>query len=383
MKKKVLFLTDDLGGGGAEKVLCDIVANLDKNKYDVSVMTYFDRGIYIHKIKKYASYSTFFKTLEPGGNLAEKLYNVFVLEFLRKYIMRLPLKYLYRMKIKEKYDIEIAFLEGISSKIISHSPNKNSRKYAWVHIDLLESNWTERFYKDLDEQKQAYMKFNKIFCVSETAKESFIRKFEIEDRVYTQYNPLDEKSIKSKALEVISDIPVSSKFKIVTVGRLEEQKGYDRLLKTHKKLIEEGFDFELWILGEGKKREEFEQFINDNNLSDSVKLLGFKKNPYKYIKQADLFVCSSRNEGFSLVVAEALILGIPVISTNCTGPNELLNFGEYGMLVENSTEGIYESLKRILKDKSLYNYYMQKAIDRSNYFKLSEKILEIEQILDA
>lgn len=196
------------------------------------------------------------------------------------------------------------------------------------------------------------------------------------------YNPLDELSIKTRSLEKIDDLTISSKFKIVTVGRLVAPKGYDRLLKVHKQLIDEEFNYELWIIGEGSRRKELEKYISDNNLNESVRLLGFKENPYKYIKECDLFVCSSRVEGFSLAIAEAFILGLPVISTDCSGPNELLDFGTYGLLTENNDMALYEGLKQLLSDKKKLDYYKKQALERGSQFNLKKSIEEIQEVFN-
>ena len=380
--KKILFLIDNLGGGGAEKVLCDIVKNLDKSKYDITVCTVWDTGIYRDEIKNNVKYTTLFKELKESNSIYKKVIN-FIRQRIRVFItQKVDSKLLYRLLIRKQYDIEIAFLEVLATKIISGSNNKKSKKYAWVHIDLEKHNWPKKIYGNIEKQRDAYEKFDKIMFVSDDAKKGFERKFNIRNRLYVQYNPIDEKAILNLSIEQIDDIELNSKFRIITVGRLVEQKGYDRLLKVHNKLTQEGFCYELWILGDGNKLSEYKKFILEHNLSDTVKLLGFKKNPYKYIKQADLFICSSRTEGFSLVIAEALVIGIPVISTNCSGPVELLDNGLYGKLVKNDEESIYKGIKEILNDKLIYNYYKDMAKKRGQHFKLRQRITEIEKLLD-
>ena len=380
--KKIVFLIDNLGGGGAEKVLCDIVKNLDKSKYDITVCTVWDTGIYRDEIKNNVKYTTLFKELKESNSIYKKVIN-FIRQRIRVFItQKVDSKLLYRLLIRKQYDIEIAFLEVLATKIISGSNNKKSKKYAWVHIDLEKHNWPKKIYGNIEKQRDAYEKFDKIMFVSDDAKKGFERKFNIRNRLYVQYNPIDEKAILNLSIEQIDDIELNSKFRIITVGRLVEQKGYDRLLKVHNKLTQEGFCYELWILGDGNKLSEYKKFILEHNLSDTVKLLGFKKNPYKYIKQADLFICSSRTEGFSLVIAEALVIGIPVISTNCSGPVELLENGLYGKLVKNNEESIYKGIKEILNDKLIYNYYKDMAKKRGQHFKLRQRITEIEKLLD-
>ena len=134
--KKVLFFIDSLNGGGAEKVLTDIVCNIDKSKYDITVLTYWNRGIYVKDVKNISNitYKTCFKELKVGKNIFKKIYNMIVIK-LRENIAKLFPKQFYNIVIKDNYDIEIAFIEGITTKIISYSTNKNSKKYAWVHID--------------------------------------------------------------------------------------------------------------------------------------------------------------------------------------------------------------------------------------------------------
>ncbi|MGL4338606.1 MAG: glycosyltransferase [Turicibacter sp.] len=274
----------------------------------------------------------------------------------------------------------MAFLEDLSTRVIAYSPNKNSKKIAWVHLDLMADNSVANMFRSEDEQNNCYYKFDEIICVSESAKKGFIDKFGIEENVKVIYNPLDEKVIIKKSLEKIFDQDLNEKFRIVTIGRLLPQKGYDQLLIIHKQLISEGYDYELLILGDGPLKDQYNSFIVENNLTDSVHFMGFKENPYKYLKSGDLFVCSSRNEGFSLVVAEALILGVPIISTNCTGPNELLYFGKYGMLVENNTQSLYEGMKELLSNTITYTHYKKQAQERGTFFNLKKSMEQIESL---
>ena len=135
------------------------------------------------------------------------------------------------------------------------------------------------------------------------------------------------------------------------MGGLVQQKGYDRLLRIYNNIVKKEKNIHLYILGEGNQRKELEKYIRNNNLGDKVTLLGYKENPYKYVKKADLFVCSSYYEGYSTAVTEALIVGTPVITTLCSGMQELLDNGTYGMIVENNEESLYNGLKKLINDK--------------------------------
>ncbi|HBL06283.1 MAG TPA: glycosyltransferase, partial [Clostridium sp.] len=237
-------------------------------------------------------------------------------------------------------------------------------------------------FKNMKDEKECYEKFDDIVCVSETVKKQFIRKFEIdENKLIVKYNPIDKHEIINKSIELVDDTKKPNKFLFCTIGRLITQKGYDRLLRVHKKLMDEGYDYELWIIGEGTKREMLENFIDNNNMRDTVKLLGFKSNPYKYLSMADAFVCSSRAEGFSTVASEAVVLGKPIVTVDCSGMKELLgNNNEYGIVTDNNEEALAEGMKNMLNDKELYKKYLNTISERASMFELSKAVKSIEDL---
>ena len=168
---------------------------------------------------------------------------------------------------------------------------------------------------------------------------------------------------------------------MIAVGRLSKQKGFDRLLKIVKRLNEEKFEFDLWIIGVGAEEDKLKEYIKNNNLNN-VKMLGYKKNPYKYIKEADLLVCSSRAEGFSTVVSEAVILEKVIVTTDCSGMKEILGEeNEYGIVCNNSEDDLFSSLKKILSDEKQYEYYLNKVKERKGIFNLEESVERIEKII--
>ena len=381
MKKKILFTIGMFAGGGAEKVLVNMVNSLNSEKYDITVYSVFDTGINTGLNKNIKQFSTF--KVNPGendaikkNNLKSKLKNFAFVTFWKIF----PMKLFYMLNIKEKYDIEVAYVEGIPHKIIAASTNKYSKKIAWVHIDLSTHKRAREFYRNIREEKKILSTFENIVFVSNYSKRKFIEVYGESNKLITKYNVNLTEQIKLKSLESIENIKPSGYPLFVTVGRLHEQKGYDRLLESCNKLINLGYKFELWIIGQGSLRSEYENYIKSNNLGKYIKLLGFKSNPYKYIKCADWFIAPSRYEGYSTVVSEALILGIPVIVTDCSGMDEITEQGKYGMIVENSSEGIFKGLKDVLDNKDLILRYKEGAIERSNFFSREEAIKEIEKI---
>lgn len=377
---KVLFFLESLGGGGAEKVLVNLIKGLDKSKYNITVKVMSDVGVYNDEIAEIIKC----KSIISGKNYGKNIFHNIFYKIKYKLIYLLPKKIIYKIIAREKYDVEVAFIEGFATAVISESKNKLSKKIAWIHVDPIERNYADGYFKNLEEHSQCYKKFDKIVCVSKSVERSAIKKYGITlNNIMTQYNPIDEDDIKKRANEKINILD-SSAIKFITIGRLVEQKGYDRLIRVIKRLKEE-YDgvFQLLILGDGEKKKQLGEYIKENKLTNIVKLQGFVKNPYPYLKNSDLFICSSRAEGYSLVIAESLILNVPVISTKCSGPNELLDFGKYGMLVENDEDSLYLGLKNIIDDRNKLKELKKKSQKRSEIFNYKKTIERIEKkILD-
>lgn len=369
MKKKILFFIATLDGGGAERLLLDLVNHMDTKKFDITVQTFYDIGIYRNQLNSYIRYKTI---VSLENSFLRKIKGGFLW-------ICLPSEYIYRKYIKADYDYEVAFLEGISTRFIACS---RSKSIAWVHSGLYSNFWTKHMFRTFKAQMQSYQNFDKIVCVSSSTKNEFIQRFGNYDSLCVKYNFVDKDMILAKAKEEVSNIPDKKRFRMITVGRLDPQKGYDRLLSALGSLVKKGVECELWIFGKGKYQKKYENYILDNNLSDYVKLWGFHENPYKYMKYCDLFVCSSRSEGYSLVVAEAMVVGMPILSTHCAGPDELLGQGKYGMLVENSEKGLYEGIKAFYYSQKKLQFYAQISKKRIEFFDISTRINEIEKLFE-
>lgn len=371
--KKILIVTNSLKGGGAEKVLLDILKYLNKN-YEIDLFLFSKEGIYLEEVKKYV------KKIR-GISQRKSIFNSFILT--RKIIsLYLKICYLLVIKgyiycIKNKYDVEVAFIEGLPTRFIANRKN-NSKKIAWVHTDLEKYGITKY-------DEDSYKKIDKIVCVSEDSKKSLIKLFPvIKNKIKVIYNLIPKEDIIEKSLLKEKEIVFQEKkITIISVGRLSKEKGFDILLKAHKELLTEGLDYNLMILGDGELKEELNNYIKINKIKNNTKLLGFKKNPYTYMKESDVFVMSSRYEGYPLVLCEALTLGLSVISTNCTGPKEILEDGKYGMLVSvDSVEELKNAMKVLIKEKNKREKYKKLSIKRASFFQSKSVIKEIEDILN-
>lgn len=361
---KILFFIENLSAGGAEKVLQNLVNNMDKEKFDITVQTVWKgnpEGILNENIK--------YKYIYPAYT---KINNY-------KYRLGALLKIIYPLHIKDDYDIEVAYLECGATKVISTSTNKKAKKVAWVHCDLSKkiSNITEFKKKSAD----WYNKFNKIICVSKDVEKSFKCIYGEEFDTQVLYNVIDDCSIREKATEVVEDFTFDKDIPtIVSVGRLSTQKRFDRLIEAHKLLSNQGVSNRLLIIGEGDERGPLEQAIKTLGVQETVTLAGFKANPYPYIKNADLLVCSSDYEGFSSFVAEGLILEKAIVTTNCTGMEELLGSSRYGIITECNKKALAEGIKRILSDKSLKEEMEGKAAKRGKEFSIEASVAETEKL---
>ena len=372
--RHILFFIESLSGGGAEKVLITFLKHLDYSNYQVTLMPLVDTGILRNDI----DYSKL--KYKPVISEAKKKWQLILNKILYKSIYSLlPSWLVNRWFIPQKgIDVYIAFTEGFSTKLLSY---KRGKKIAWVHADLKTDPWTQNnhVYKSLSEEAKSYRRYNKVICVSNSVEQVMKELYGLTNTI-TLYNPIDKNEILHKANHP-SGIKISSSFNIVSTGRLVPQKGYDRLIPIIGKLRKEGKDIHLYIIGEGKERKSLENIIKNEGLQGCVHLMGYMSNPYALMKIMDLFVCSSRAEGYSLAIGEAMTLGLPIISTECAGPIELLDHGKYGILVKNSTMGIYEGLLMLANNPRIINGLKKKSLERSESFDYNKSIRFFDNII--
>ena len=371
--KKVMLFIESLAGGGAEKALVNLVKALDKEKYELYVYTVTDEDVYQDAVRGICRYRSFLhkKDYRNGG------FRKVLFWFGIRFIYGAPTSLVYRLFINERFDVEVAFVEGYATKLIASSKNKDSKKIAWVHIDTLKNEYADRFFKNPQQQIQAYKTYDNIVFVSDTAKNSFVEKYKICSRLQVVHNLLDFQEIFRNASEDV-DLMRNSTLQMVVVGRLELQKGYIRLLKALNSIC--GKDYSLWIIGDGSQRKELESLIKTYHLENNVKLLGFQTNPYKYISKADVMICSSYAEGYSTVISESLLLGIPVFSVECSGVMEQLECGRLGKVVPNTDTDLTEMLCDLIDDPGQVVQY--KANFEKTFETQAEELTKIERLLD-
>lgn len=364
---KVLFLIHDLGQGGAEKVLVNLVNHMDPEKFHITVMALFGGGVNEQFLKPHVTYHAVFPRLVPGNKHFMKL---------------LSPKLLHRLIIREHYDVEVSYLEGPSARIISGCADKTARLVSWIHVEQHSMKKLAGSFRSRAEAESCYRRFDKIICVSQYVKNDFCSLLNGLVNAEVLYNTVESDKILCLAKEKAAELTDDGKIRIVAVGTLKKSKGYDRLLRIINRFRKKNYPVHLYILGKGSLQSEIEQYIQKNSMESTVTLLGYQTNPYKYVAGCDLFVCSSYAEGFSTAATEALIVGTPVCTVEVSGMKEMLGENnEYGIVTENSEEGLYKGIKMLLDDPGLLTHYRKQAELRGTRFCTENTVKAVEDML--
>lgn len=369
--KKILFVIGSLQLGGAETVMVDIINNIYTD-YDITVLLITKDGSLLNVLTDKVKIKYLTKSNDYCNNLFEKVYNKIKRSLIYRYLGKnsFYVKKIYKKKLKENYDIEIPFLVGLPSEIVRRSPNSNSKKITWIHADVAGIN-------DISYNKylNVYKYFDKIIGVSEASIKTFEETFkESKGKIELINNFIDTNKIIEKAQLIIDVNYCKDKLNVLSIGRLVEEKGFDRIIKLAKKYEKE---IKFNIIGDGPLKETLKNKIIENKISN-VELLGLKTNPYPYIKQADAFLLSSRSEAYPTVVLEAMLLEKCIIATKVSGVEEILENYDNKFLVANDDNAIEKGIDEWLKNKNKKTNSKNEAFERKN----KENLEKIKKILD-
>ena len=373
MKKiKVVFVHYKLVCGGAEQALFDLIQLLDKEKFDITLFVQSPGGDWDHKFIDAGVHVIYdYSCRQPTWNPARKLGNV---------VKKLKTAKAYKREgeglldviLPEKPDIVISY-SAWCHDLIAFAENTKSVKY--IHGDP----GTNPVYREEALNKQELLKrFDRIVCVSRAAWNSFQELSGITDGVELHYNPIDSDSVRAKAeipVELPKDVPL-----VCAVGRLSEEKGFERLIVIHKRLLNEGIRHKLVIVGDGPDRDFLRRLVNATETQDSVILAGYQSNPYPYMKQSKFLVSSSFTEGLPVISMEALCLGIPMVSAV---PSIGETFGEEmcGIITENDNRSLEAGIRKMLTEEAFYAEAKAGAERRSRFFDGARMVREVEDML--
>lgn len=333
-KKKLLVFGYTMEMGGAEKALVDTLKYLE-DLCDVDLYLIKKQGDLLQQIPKCVNVKQF------TNNRIEYMFFRFF-PFARKLIIN-------KIVNKKNYEYVFGYMEGRCGTWVADI-KKKLKKYAWIHNDVTKLDIGISDKEAID----TYNKIDKIICVSKDAKDMFCKKYNIDgNKVEVIYNFIDEEVIKKKANEFKVKNEV---FTFVNVAKMRDQKRQDRLVNAAVYLKEKGYEFKIQLIGDGPNLEKITNMVKEKNVEDKVEILGLQLNPYPYIKNADFFVLSSYMEGYGIVIKESLLLKTKVITTDVVGPREILNNGEYGVIIPNTDEDVKLALEDILLNKDKYSY---------------------------
>lgn len=374
--------------GGAEKVLVNFANVLVEHGHEVEILEIYEKGLlkpqFDTRVTFYAICSReyterYYASLNDvlhETNIMWKIKKCGKLGFSKVVGYRRFAEYLCAKHYKDKeYDVAINYLEIDSPEFLLNKIK--AKKYLqWIHIDVANMDAP----KELDKYLPLYEKMDAIFCVAEVAKDNFVMKYpSLKDITHVIYNFYDKEYVikmGNEEYEYESQKPV-----MLSVGRMTPQKRYLRFLKVLKRLKNEGKKFSWHILGLGFDEVEIKEKIKEYGLQENVYLDGVTDNPYKYMKNCDLFVLPSGWEGFPTVTIEAKMLRCPVLATDVSGIREQMEHGKNGWIVDNDEESIYYGLRYLLEDaliikKICSNEDMEKIWDSEEKYKRLMKYLK-------
>ena len=365
---KILFMIHDLGQGGAEKVLVNLVNNMDRSKFDITVVSLFGGGVNEQFLKKDIHYYSVFPKSVPGNSILMKL---------------LTPTQLHKICVKDEYDIEVSYLEGPVARIISGCASKHTKLVSWIHVEQHTKKIAAKAFRTYNESVQCYKRFHHTICVSESVKEDFWNLYPILQEPMVLYNTNEtDQILELKEKPVAEGIFKEGEFRLCGVGKLMSNKGFDKLARIHRRLVEEGYPIHTYLLGSGPEEGSLRNFVEESQMTDSFTFLGYQTNPYCFVAKCDVFVCTSISEGFSTAATEALVVGTPVVTTPVAGMSEMLGKNnEYGIITEQSEESLYQALHRLIIEPQLLKHYREQARKRGKKFSKEKTVAAVEQML--
>ena len=385
--KKLLFVINTLGYGGAERALLNLLGALDPAQYQISLFVLTGQGELIHELPAYvgilnADYNDCSVLTKAGRtHLLRCVLRAGIGKGLLVKRARYLLKNLYRMCREKRiqadklcwrilaegapapegeYDLAVAYLEGGATYYVADRV-RAKKKAAFVHIDYVQAGYGKAL--DLD----CYQRMDHIFTVSNEVKEHFLEVYpSYENKVSVFPNLVDQKRVCRLAEEGEGFSDAFHGVRILTVGRLTEQKRYDVAIDAMALLKKTSpVPVRWYVLGEGALREQLERQIQKLGLEKEFHLLGVKANPFPYYRECDLYVHATGYEGKSIAIQEAQILGKPILATDCSGNREQIEPDVDGRLCRLDSQSVSDEILWMIAHPDRCKAYGQRARQKS------------------
>ena len=375
-KIKILFRHRSMEMGGVEKVMLSLLNNLDKEKFDMTVLLSLNQGElrneFPHHVRKiYLVDGKEDLSTNPVLQKVQLLQRKWKLEKFRKNPEKID-----REILKNEFDVEIAMTYNDFESVLSSS-NKNSKKIGWFHSEIDLPKLQPLVPKILGH----FPHFDHMVYCSEKIMQIMHRTYPNlqypPESVIINAVPVDE--IRKKSEEKIPDFKNRPVF--VSVGRLHTRKGYHKLMDAHHRLLKEGFGHSVVIIGDGEELPNLLLQQKNLGVEETFIFAGNKMNPYPYIKNADFFIMPSESEAWPLVISEALILQKPIIATKVGDVDLMIEDGKTGHLIRYETSEIYEAMKKFLTDKTFVQNLKHNLINIEEQFDNRKIFNEVEEII--
>lgn len=383
MKKKILFVINTMGQGGAEMALLELLRRIDPDKYEMSLLVLLGQGELIDRIPPYVRLlnrkydHTSVLTAEGRKHLRRHMLKVL---FGRGTLLRMfpyLIKHLFLMLkekrllvdkllwraaavgapiIREHFDMAVAYLEGGSAYYVADYVDADV-KAGFIHIDYVRAGYTRSLDRD------CYTRFQRVFCVSGEVQTVFQSVYpEVKCEVF--HNLISRDKIRELAKEPGGFGDGFDGVRILTVGRLNAQKALEVSIRAMKLLKEEGIRARWYVLGEGDERAHLEAYIREQGLEEDFLLPGAVSNPYPYFVQTDLYVHVTRYEGKSIAIQEAQVLGCAILVSDCSGNREQVEDGVDGLLCDFTETAVLEGILKLLRDPELRGRLKGRAAEK-------------------
>ncbi len=399
--KKICFVAEYMLCGGTEKSLISLLDSIDRKKYQITLLLMEKKGVLLSQlpddivIKAIPLPEDERDDLLHGKGIA--LRNTFkkgqLLKCFSKAIRGLKMKLASKTDVgkrlwyyksidkkvedyPEEFDVAIDYFGyGLFNTFYVARKIKAKKRISWVHFE------PDSAIPDFYDFKELLVEFDKIMCVSKNVQSQLNNMIPaIKDKTQIFYNIIDKKDVIKKS-ETEAIYKENGYIHILSIGRLDYQKGFDLALNVIDKIIKDGYKIRWHIVGEGQQRKELEAIINRNkNLKNSVILHGQQTNPYPFIKMCDIYFQPSRYEAYCITVAEARALCKPIIATDFAGAREQLKNGETGIITKCREEDLYLALKMMLENKQLQVTFVNNL--KNELGKEKEQIQVLQEIFD-
>ena len=357
MKKKVLFVINTLGHAGAEVALLELLNHMDRKKYELYLYVLLGQGEMfetlpadVHILNDSYSRNCLHAMLKKGHRI-QNMHYIFsqYCQMKKRGTVQMD-KLLWRVlsdggkRLEDTFDLAVAYLEGGSTYYVAEHV-KARKKAAFVHIDYGSTGYS----REMDQG--CYDKMDRIFTVSDEVKKHFLEFYpEYEAKTEVFHNLIDLEKIRIRSEEAGGFKDAYDGFRILTVGRLNPQKGYEIAVNAMKKIMDSGAEARWYVLGEGQERKKLELQIQQLGLERDFILCGAVENPYPYYRQADLYVHATRFEGKSIAIQEAQTLGCAILASDCNGNREQIEHGVDGLLCELDADKIAQQILQLMHD---------------------------------